>query len=276
MGKDYYQILDLGRFASHYEIKSAYRRLASKYHPDVNKDPEASEYFIQIREAYDTLSSPDKKEIYDQKLRYQSLLDQGTIPKTNRRQKATQPPPRPPIFRKRRYTGGYYSTQGSYSKKDIDESYSRFKKALNYVNIIILIGGLLLMIDMLTKESSGTFYFTAIEEEITDEGSYFKIIKETYNVSVGPFKEISISHPGILYTSKIFHVRVGFKIMTDQGYVYIRDRAPVYGNLIFFPALALFCSCMAIIYYKKTTLMGNFSTSAIVFALITALALLMS
>nr|CAH8868794.1 unnamed protein product [Trichobilharzia regenti] len=65
MGKDYYRILGLSKGAPDDEIKKAYRKLALKYHPDKNKSPNAEEKFKEIAEAYDVLSDPKKKEIYD-------------------------------------------------------------------------------------------------------------------------------------------------------------------------------------------------------------------
>lgn len=64
--KDYYQTLGIARTASEKEIKSAYRKLARQYHPDVNKDPKATERFKLINEAYEVLSDPKKREKYDQ------------------------------------------------------------------------------------------------------------------------------------------------------------------------------------------------------------------
>jgi len=55
-GKDYYEILGVSRDASLEDIKKAYRSLAKQYHPDVNKDdPQASEKFKEINEAYEVL-----------------------------------------------------------------------------------------------------------------------------------------------------------------------------------------------------------------------------
>ncbi|CAB1425223.1 unnamed protein product [Pleuronectes platessa] len=65
MGKDYYDILGIGKGASEEDVKKAYRKQALKYHPDKNKSPGAEEKFKEIAEAYDVLSDPDKKDIYD-------------------------------------------------------------------------------------------------------------------------------------------------------------------------------------------------------------------
>lgn len=64
--RDYYEVLGLQKGASADEIKRAYRQLAKKYHPDINKEPGAEEKFKEINEAYDTLSDDQKKARYDQ------------------------------------------------------------------------------------------------------------------------------------------------------------------------------------------------------------------
>ncbi|MEE8348749.1 MAG: molecular chaperone DnaJ [Acidobacteriota bacterium] len=63
---DYYQLLNVDRNVSQSEIRTSYRRLARKYHPDVNPgDQSAEERFKEIQEAYKVLSDPDKRKIYD-------------------------------------------------------------------------------------------------------------------------------------------------------------------------------------------------------------------
>ncbi|KAE8619644.1 hypothetical protein XENTR_v10009882 [Xenopus tropicalis] len=65
MGKDYYKILGIPKGATEEEIKKAYRKQALKYHPDKNKDPGAEDRFKEIAEAYDVLSDPKKREVFD-------------------------------------------------------------------------------------------------------------------------------------------------------------------------------------------------------------------
>ena len=64
--KDYYEVLGVSKDASTAEIKSAFRKLAKKYHPDINKAPDAAEKFKEIEEAYSVLSDDTKRKQYDQ------------------------------------------------------------------------------------------------------------------------------------------------------------------------------------------------------------------
>ena len=62
---DYYALLGVPPDATTAQIKSAYRKLAKQYHPDVNDSPDAAERFREITEAYDTLTDPDRRRRYD-------------------------------------------------------------------------------------------------------------------------------------------------------------------------------------------------------------------
>ena len=65
--RDYYEILGVSKDADEKQLKSAYRKLAMKYHPDQNAgNPEAEEKFKEVGEAYEVLSDESKRRIYDQ------------------------------------------------------------------------------------------------------------------------------------------------------------------------------------------------------------------
>ena len=65
MAADYYAVLGVRRDAGPDEIKKAYRRLARELHPDVNPDPQTQDRFKEITQAYEVLSDPDKRQMYD-------------------------------------------------------------------------------------------------------------------------------------------------------------------------------------------------------------------
>lgn len=64
--RDFYEVLGLTKSATKDEIKSAYRKLAKKYHPDLNHDADAPEKFKEVQEAYDVLYDDKKRQMYDQ------------------------------------------------------------------------------------------------------------------------------------------------------------------------------------------------------------------
>ena len=63
--RDYYEVLGVERSADEEQLKKAYRKLAMQWHPDVAKTPDAEARFKEINEAYQVLSNPEKRTMYD-------------------------------------------------------------------------------------------------------------------------------------------------------------------------------------------------------------------
>uniref|UniRef100_A0A8C5BIN2 DnaJ heat shock protein family (Hsp40) member B5 n=1 Tax=Gadus morhua TaxID=8049 RepID=A0A8C5BIN2_GADMO len=87
MGKDYYQTLGIPKASNEEEIKKAYRRMALRFHPDKNKEANAEDKFKEVAEAYEVLSDPKKRAVYDQ------LGEEG---EPGRPPRPTPTPPSPP------------------------------------------------------------------------------------------------------------------------------------------------------------------------------------
>ncbi len=83
---NYYDVLGVARTASPEEIRAAYREAVRRWHPDINPSPEAREHFLLIRQAYEVLSNPEKRQAYDQTLDQSSETQEmgGTAPVAGR------------------------------------------------------------------------------------------------------------------------------------------------------------------------------------------------
>ena len=84
---DYYRVLGVDRDAELQTIRSAYRRLVRRYHPDVSRNKNAGRRFLVIQEAYEVLSDPQKRRKYD------SLISKSALASTRRGKWATSPAP---------------------------------------------------------------------------------------------------------------------------------------------------------------------------------------
>lgn len=105
--KDYYQVMGLARSATQDEIKRAYRQLARKHHPDVNKASDAEARFKELGEAYEVLKDPEKRAAYD---RLGSQWKQG---------QDFQPPPG--------WNSGFETGAGGFDEPDMGEQSDFFE-----------------------------------------------------------------------------------------------------------------------------------------------------
>jgi curved DNA-binding protein len=88
--RDFYEVLGVSRDATAQDIQRAYRKLARAYHPDINKDPEAEERFKEVAEAYDLLSDPETRKLYDAYGHDFRQVPEGVDPDTWARARAGQ------------------------------------------------------------------------------------------------------------------------------------------------------------------------------------------
>ncbi|PWA54338.1 hypothetical protein CTI12_AA434930 [Artemisia annua] len=128
MGIDYYNILKVNRNATDEDLKKAYRRLAMIWHPDKNSNKQESESkFKQLSEAYDVLSDPQKRQIYD--LYGEEALKSGQVPP-------------PPPSSSGRNNNGFYNTSHyghvnvdrnfRFNPRDADDIYEELFKDVNF------------------------------------------------------------------------------------------------------------------------------------------------
>ncbi len=130
----YYEILEIREGASQAEIKSAFRRLAMVYHPDRNPDLEAVAHFTKIVEAYEILSHPGKRRIYDQINLYGHSEAQANYRMERWQTRAAE-------------SGSYYSHQPFQEVED--QFFKKAGKAINHgfaVYGLLSFGGLFLAI----------------------------------------------------------------------------------------------------------------------------------
>jgi chemotaxis signal transduction protein len=112
---DYYKLLGVGKAASSLEIKSAYRKMARQYHPDFNPDKNTAIFFNRIKNAFDTLYDPVKREKYDDDMCYRQA---------------------PGAWENKQTAQGYYASHGDvvYRRNDrpVEEVVSRTTKVLAF------------------------------------------------------------------------------------------------------------------------------------------------
>jgi len=180
----YYEILGIAKEAKQAEIKSAFKRLALKHHPDKNpNNPQSEEAFKKINEAYQTLSDGNKRWAYNQKL-YAQQAQYRTQPTETPRQTPNQTPNSPHFSTQanaksfNKYSGaasntsaGDYSNQGKYYEEAIPRKKERASDSyiLALTLFVIIATGALLFGFMMNKIAAKDHYTTAISLYETED-----------------------------------------------------------------------------------------------------------
>lgn len=239
--KDYYSILGIHRSASEAEIKRAYRRLAIIYHPDKNKDPQAQEIFVAITEAYDVISDPARRQLYNQSIDRpfsDVLVAEEQKPKHRdpaywRRDRSARPAPKP--------------------NTDTYELMKHYLKYFRWAGRIGLVASVLFFIDYILPykhveekiveiyEVRGRRNSTAHNVLVTESGKKIKL----YNGQAGGF----FSEPSIVGEYTFFY-STPMWLSTTSG-EYIVQLAYMYGGLILFPLILLVSSVLSLFYKDR-------------------------
>lgn len=187
---NYYVILNISRNASLKEIKTSYKKLALKYHPDKNQgNKNTEELFKQVNEAYQTLSNDSKRIVYDQKLEYHLFILHQRSAQTFKANQ-NQPPSQKPPSTAEAYNQGYkpnsdfstdYSTQGKHYKER--EFAPKEKKSDHYIlgiTLFIIIATVCLILGFMMNRIAAQDHYKSAVNNFKNE-QYLKAIMELNN-----------------------------------------------------------------------------------------------
>jgi DnaJ domain len=241
--KDYYAILGVRSNASAAEIKRVYRMLVIKYHPDRNPDPAAEMMIREINEAYDVLSDPENKYVYDQR-RLRALEEMITEPVVK--------PHRDPRYRAPARPGKRQKPQ----QVILMEKMHSLSKAIIFISAVLVI----------------MFIFDyVIPYRITEETiSHVQSLRQRENrgvvyhlVTTASGKELKVYHDDnelpdeiILYSSRFY--RLPMKIVSRTGHFEVR-LGYMYRSQIFFPVLLLINTAFGVAFFRNAVRSFNYA-----------------
>ncbi len=232
--KDYYAILKVRVFANQAEVKAAYRKLVVRYHPDKNPSDEAANLIIEINEAYEILSDPEKKNIYDN-----FISGTGSEP--------LQPPRhRDPAYRRRPPNPNFKS-----KKQQTLEMMAEYLPITLFISRVSFAFFIFIALDYLlpstkqeeiivkeTTPSTGR-YQSSNKKFFTNKGTGFEITanQETH---------FSVGMPVEITYSSIVHVPTYLESKTTS--TTLKIPTSIYGSFIFIPVLLMITSSIGCFY----------------------------
>ena len=251
--KNYYKILGISEHASVTDIKKAYRALAVKYHPDKNASPVAATHFTEITEAYNVLSDPDKKFLYDHqwyKFVHQPVQDSS--------QEHRDPKNRP---------------RQSKARPDKPRHYILMEKWNRYLNWINIFG--VVIVVLFTMD-----YFLPYIQ--TDEAiaGYRAVVGGRRSATFSHYRMFTVSGKNIkvynkvgdvgenltLAATPVFRIPITIENVADMTATRL---AFIYqSHLLIFPVLLLFISVMGLLERKKAERAFSYGVGTIILLIV--------
>lgn len=239
---DYYKILGVSELASQDDIRTAYRKLVVRYHPDRNPDPAAQDKIRQINVAYDVLSNPEKRRNYD--LSRKRVWTEPII--------TPQPAHRDPRYRHRA------RPRPQTGPPPVNPWYVRFQRYARVISRTAFAFCFLLLVDValpLRQEdekivrAADRGYGVGDTDRITIRTNYgTRLTFDTYVPAA--FTEGTIVY---LYRTRILSIprRIAAQGITEQ------IRATLFGNFAFLPLILLFTSALGVFRKGSRQLMNS-------------------
>ncbi|GHN02983.1 hypothetical protein WSM22_44720 [Cytophagales bacterium WSM2-2] len=233
--KNYYFILSLNIYATDTEIKQAYRKMAQQLHPDKNPSPEAASIFKEINEAYEVLSDPLRKAVYDQMLK-------GAVTSE----------PEPPVQKHRDPRYRARAQPGPRKPSHREEILTMMAMNLRYALMISRLSLLFSMIIIADYSLPPIKTVTQIVKgDPTNQGRSYKLDLgdgRSVNISKSAARKLSKSGSVAIYRSSLFAIPMTLEDQTSRFKTKIEISA--YGNFIFSPLLLLITSLLGTFYWK--------------------------
>jgi len=261
---DHYQILGVSYSASAAEIKRAYRKLAVAYHPDKNPDPKAHALFKDINAAYDVLSDPVKKHIYDQRRYSQYAVVVHPNPEV-------RPRHRDPAYH------AYRAAPVKNGRPTLRESMRKYLPWAVKSSKFCMALSIVLFIDYLlpNRVTEERIVYADVVEKAGGRYAYYGWAVETDKGRKLDFPSelrefFQVGQPIVFRSSLLFNVP---RKVISAGYVHNVGMS-LYGNFLFLPITLLVLSSMGVYQRKKVEAGFNFGvTSAVVLMMMTLIIL---
>ncbi|MFN9330101.1 MAG: J domain-containing protein [Cyclobacteriaceae bacterium] len=241
--RDYYSILNVSTNASGEEIKQAFRKLALLYHPDKNPSASAVERFREIHEAYQVLSDPLKKTMYDQMLREDPVS--AHVPRPRRKRSGPTP------------TGAHGEVR--YKDPERERQLAFMRENVHYAvaaSRFTLVVSLFLALDLFLPPErvehrivEADIMFDASGRVKMENGKVYKMTEEQARAMA--------RNQGQVYLYSSAWLGIPLSMENERTNYKTRVWGTIYGNFLFAPVILLITSCLGVFWRKGFELRFN-------------------